>query len=328
MSTGVTRCAVIGAGAFGLEHLDALTRTCGAEVAAVCDPNVDVANRAAELFRVKRIFDDPDAVLSSRSIDAVIIASPSPTHTDIALRAIAAGKHVLVEKPVAMTAAEALELEQAAAQNPQVVCLPGHVLRHSRPHRRICQAVQEGEVGRVQSFIASRDRERGHHERYSDTSPTLLTMIHDIDMALWMTGQTPVAVSAVASHDPGRAQPSVVSALVSTREGSTWSLSASWALPKGAPNEDRLRILGTAGCITWRNEPEFQLRRAVDAVGPLSEPDRLFATEIDDEIEHFISLIREGVQSDRVSMGEATMGIKVAAAVNTSIERNGERQEI
>lgn len=322
------RLAVVGCGVFGLEHLDSLTHMDLVDVVAVCDSDITVANRASELFRVPRIFTDLKDLLEAGCTDAVVIAAPSHLHASMAEACLQAGAHVLVEKPLATTTAEAEGLARVAHAHSELIALPGHILRHSRTHRRIQRAVRMGEIGRVQTFEASRDRELGHHDRYSDTTPTFLTMVHDIDMALWTTGQEPEIVTALATLQDNRVQPSVVSALVHTKEGSTWSLRCSWALPRAADNEDRLRVIGTAGTIWWENSPGFVLKRGVDAVGPLLSTDRLFASEIDDENQHFVECILEGRQSDRVSIDEAVIGIRVAEAVDRSWQRSGEPQHV
>lgn len=328
MNEPTIRVAVVGCGVFGLEHLDALTRVSNAEVAAVCDPNVEVANRAAELFRVPRVCSELPEVLTDSDIDAVIVAAPSPVHAELARQCLAAGKHVLIEKPVTMSAAEAEQLVRLADRNREVIVLPGHVLRHSRPHRRIQSAIADGEIGSVLSFVAARDRERGHHDRYSETSPTFLTMIHDIDLALWMTGQHPTRACAFAVQEQGRAQPSVVTAIVHTEEGSHWAIRSSWALPRGADNQDRLEVIGTAGTIAWSDRPEFDLTRSVATAVPMSAVDRSFPGEIDAEVVHFVECVRAGQQSTVVGMPEAAMGIRLAEAIDRSWRTGGELQDV
>lgn len=316
------RVAVIGAGVFGLEHLDALSRSTQAETVAVCDINDDVANRAADLFRIPHVFSTVDDLLCAPGIDAVVVATPSKLHADTAVRCLAARKHVLLEKPVAMSTSELAQIRTAWRRHPELVLLPGHVLRHSRTHRRIRQAVRDGEVGSVLAFVASRDRERGHHERYSDISPTLLTMVHDIDLALWITEHAPATVAAQAATEPNHLQPSVVHAQVQTTEGSIWSLRASWALPSGAANEDLIDIFGSSGVIHYRSQPDFTLRREVESVVPFTGSDRIYDSDLDEEIDYFLTGVINGQQST-TAIDDAEVGLRVIEAIDRSLRANG-----
>lgn len=317
------KVAVVGAGVFGLEHLDALTRSEQGQAVAVCDPNADIANRAADLFRIPHVYHDLADLLRAPGVDAVVIAAPSALHVELATACIAAGKHVLIEKPVAMSSAEIAQLRGVAARHPEVVILPGHVLRHSRDHRRIQQNIADGDIGSVLSFVASRDRERGHHDRYDEVSPTLLTMVHDIDLALWMTGQTPETVTAVGSVENGRGQPSVVQALVRTAEGAVWNLRASWALPSGAANRDRLTVFGSSGFIDYDADPDYVLAREASSAVPFASSGRIVSSDLDEEVEHFLDVIR-GSATPAVSLREAEQGLRVAEAVDASVAKGGE----
>src|SRR5438067_5772876 len=106
---------VIGVGAIsGSVHLPGLRLWPQAEIVALCDTNADLLRRRAGEYGVEHIFTEYNDLLQHADVDAVVIATPTIQHTPIALAAIAAGKHVLVEKQLGMNYAETVQMYQAA----------------------------------------------------------------------------------------------------------------------------------------------------------------------------------------------------------------------
>jgi len=110
--TGEVRVGVIGTG-IGVAHIEALRRVPGAAIVAVCSARAARAAEVAARFAIPRATDDYRELLAA-DIDAVVIATPPPLHAPMGLAAIAAGKHVLCEKPLAATLGEAHALRDAA----------------------------------------------------------------------------------------------------------------------------------------------------------------------------------------------------------------------
>src|SRR5882724_11087321 len=124
---GKVRIAVAGAGRFGQEHLGALARIDGVALAGVADIDGSAARQAAGRYGAPDWDRDAAALIARVRPDGVIVATPGSTHVALATAALAAGASVLVEKPVAMTAADVASLAAAEAAAPGFV-LPGHVL--------------------------------------------------------------------------------------------------------------------------------------------------------------------------------------------------------
>lgn len=117
MQKGKVGVGVIGVGGIsGFVHLPGLQLCPQAEIVALCDSNVDLLKQRAEQYQVEHIFTDYNDLLQQAAVDAVVIATPTIMHAPIALAAIAAGKHVLVEKQLAMNYTEAVQMYEAAQQ--------------------------------------------------------------------------------------------------------------------------------------------------------------------------------------------------------------------
>src|SRR5271165_6399573 len=110
------RCAVIGTGAIGLEHLNSLLHCQCATAVAAAEINPARAKEASERFKIPRSYSDYTELLDQADIDAVIVALPNHLHATAAIEALKARKHVLLEKPMAMNAKEAARIVETAGK--------------------------------------------------------------------------------------------------------------------------------------------------------------------------------------------------------------------
>ncbi|WP_242394767.1 Gfo/Idh/MocA family protein [Anaeromyxobacter oryzisoli] len=141
------RIAVIGCGQIADAHLHEARRA-GATVAAVCDTSAHLAEQAAARFEVPTWFTDPDALLEQVRPDVVHVTTPPASHLPLARRALAAGAHVYVEKPLTVDAAEADRLAEAARAAGRLVCA-GHNLLFDPVIRRLRALLAAGALGEV-----------------------------------------------------------------------------------------------------------------------------------------------------------------------------------
>lgn len=131
-------------------HLPALEKARGASLVALCDVRVLVARRLADRYAIERIYDDLDAFLADRDIEAVLIAVPDRLHVEVATRALRAGKHVLLEKPIGVTVAEAAPLVDLAARG-GLRFQVGAMKRHD-PGIEFARSFVAEDLGRIVSF--------------------------------------------------------------------------------------------------------------------------------------------------------------------------------
>jgi len=149
----VTKVALAGLGYWGpnlARNFDDL-----AELTWLCDTSDERRAEFAPRYPSGRVTGDFDEVLADDSLDAVVIATPVPTHYDLAKRALEAGKHVLVEKPPAMRAIEMDELVEIAAAR-DLVLMPGHLLLYHPGVEKLKQLVDAGELGDVLCIYGNR----------------------------------------------------------------------------------------------------------------------------------------------------------------------------
>jgi predicted dehydrogenase len=144
------RTAIFGTGFIGRVHLDALRRLEGVEVAAIADPNLEVARQLGASFGIPTIVADYRDVLRDPAIDAVHICTPNALHFSMAKEALEAGKHVACEKPLATTAEDARALVDQAAQKTLRNCVC-HNLRYYPMVQQLRRMREAGELGEILS---------------------------------------------------------------------------------------------------------------------------------------------------------------------------------
>ncbi|WP_206455260.1 Gfo/Idh/MocA family protein [Aurantimonas marina] len=145
------RIAVVGCGQWGQNHIRTLAEI-GA-LAGVADRHDDRAGAFAERYGVKAL--SPEAAVAAPDIDALVLALPASAHGAMARAAFAAGKDVLIEKPIALDPADA-EKTAAAARATGRLLMVGHVIRFHPVFQRLCDIVAEGRIGTVRQMISNR----------------------------------------------------------------------------------------------------------------------------------------------------------------------------
>lgn len=196
------RIAVIGAGAIGLTHCQAIAAVAEAELAGIADPFPGGARLAADFGTTA--YPDHRALIAAERPEAAILATPNETHLPIALDCLGAGVPVLVEKPLVNSLAEA-ETLLAAARAAGLPALVGHHRRHHPWIRRARDLVASGAIGRLAAvsataFLMKPDAyfEPEWRRTPGIGGPFLINLIHEIDLIRFVCGEI-AEVSALAS---------------------------------------------------------------------------------------------------------------------------------
>jgi predicted dehydrogenase len=149
------RVAVIGLGYWGPNLARVVAAAEGGRLVALCDPDPNRLDHAAGRYPDARTFSDPLAVFADPGIDAVVLTTPADTHFELARAALEAGKHVLVEKPMARTVVEADELVSIASER-SLVLMPGHVFLYNAAVRKVRDYIESGELGDIYYVYSQR----------------------------------------------------------------------------------------------------------------------------------------------------------------------------
>ncbi len=308
------RLAVIGAGAIGLTHCQAITATDGFELAGIADPFATGATLAAQFGT--RHYRDHAALLAAERPDGAIVATPNETHVPIALDCLAAGVPVIVEKPLANTVAEAVTLLEAERRTGLAV-LVGHHRRHQPFLQRARDIVASGGIGRLVAISASafmlkpQDYFGPDWRRTPGVGGTFrINLIHEIDLIRFVCGEI-VALSAFAANavrglaveDTGALifqldNGALASLVVSDAAAGPWS----WDLTAGdvprfpVHDVDSHRIVGTEGALTlprmevWRHDGEAAWTTPMAMTrDPVAREDPYV-----NQIEHFRAVVEDG----------------------------------
>lgn len=193
------RLGFIGVGNHGRHHLHEFQRIPGAELRLATDLSADHLAQAVRDFPGLAARPDAEALAADPGIDAVVICTPAETHRELVALALAHGRHVLVEKPVAHTPADARAIADLAAAHPGRLVMVGHCERFDTAYLDARRAVDDGEVGTPRFVSASRISPLHLNNRDWRLGP-LDTAVHDIDIILWLVGDRPVTVTAHAAE--------------------------------------------------------------------------------------------------------------------------------
>ena len=204
MSDRALGVGVIGTGGMGGRHARNLARRVAAsEVVAIMDLDAARADAVATACGGATVFTDPTTLIGEDAVDAVVIASPDPTHAELAIACIEAGKPVLCEKPLGVDLDDAKRVLEAEVGGGRRLVQVGLMRMYDPQHTAIKQAIDDGEIGRPLLF-------RGIHRNLR--RPRLVTAaevivsgaVHDIQSARWLMGDE--VASVYASHIPDVAE--------------------------------------------------------------------------------------------------------------------------
>ncbi len=195
---------VIGAGVMGAEHARILASdVSGAHLVAVADADPARAEAAA---RGARATTDAEALIADPAVEAVLIASPDATHHRLVLAAIAAGKPVLCEKPLATSTAECLEIVAAEARSGRQLVQTGFMRRFDPAYREMKAAIDDNTLGAVR-ILHCQHRNAAAPSWFNGAMAVTNSLVHEIDVCRWLLSTEYTAVTVIpcpseASNDP------------------------------------------------------------------------------------------------------------------------------
>ncbi len=185
---------VIGAGVMGAEHARLLaTEISGARLVAVADADLSRAQAAAGSGRATV---DAEALIADPAVDAVLVASPDATHHRLVLAAIAAGKPVLCEKPLAASIAECLEIVEAEARAGRSLVQTGFMRRFDPAYREMKATLDSGDLGRLR-ILHCQHRNAAAPDWFTGAMAVTNSLVHEIDVCRWLLSTEYSAVTVI-----------------------------------------------------------------------------------------------------------------------------------
>ena len=326
------RIGIIGLGYWGPNLARALAATPGCELAYACD--LDEGNRARLEGRYPGtvLTDRFDDLLEDDTLDAIVVATGAPSHHAIGMRVLAAGKHALIEKPLALTVADARELV-ATAEAGNRVLMVGHLLCFHPVFQQLHDITASGELGRMLYLYTNRlnfGKVRADENALWSLAP------HDISLALAIAGERPEEVSARGEAFLREGVEDVVFGYLHFPSGLVAHLHVSWLDPH---KSRKLTVVGSEGMAVFDDTEadrkltvyekasspsrfdtwgEFQALRT----GDVRIPQVPNAEPLIQETKAFVAAIREG-QATVASGAEGLAVVEVLTALQTSLEQRG-----
>jgi predicted dehydrogenase len=261
----VVRIGVIGLGYWGPNLVRNLAELPAAEVSHLCDLRPDVLELMSRRYPGLRYSTNVDALLADSSIDAVVIATPVSTHHSLALAALAAGKHVFVEKPLAASSDEARRLIEAARRQ-GLVLMPGHTFLYSPPVTAIKTLIDQGQLGTI-FFISTSRVNLGLHQ--SDVSVVWDLAPHDFSILRYWLEESPTQVSALSRSCILPGVPDVAFIDLSYASGTIAHVELSWLAPSKLR---RTAIVGSERMVVY-DDTSTESVRIFDSGASLPDPE-------------------------------------------------------
>jgi len=318
------RFAVVGVGYWGPNLVRNLIEHKGADVAYVCDRDQAALARIKQRYPWIPTTTTLELVLGEDGVDAVAIATPVSTHGRLAQEALRAGKHVLVEKPLAASAAEARDLIELARRR-DLVLMPGHTFLYSPPVNLVRDYVAAGELGEI-FFISTSRVNLGLHQ--PDVSVVWDLAPHDFSILCYWLGERPTKVNAISRCCIIPSVPDIAFVNLEFPSGTIAHVELSWLAPSKLR---RTTVVGSRKMVVYEDtnaEPvrlfdsgvalrdpqsfgEYRMTyRTGSIVSPRVEPVEPLLVEVDD----FVRSVRTG----STPRSDADLGLAVVLTIEAA----------
>jgi predicted dehydrogenase len=328
------KVGLVGLGYWGPNLLRALIEVGGVHVSYICDLDPERLARFARRYPDTEPTADFEDVLADPEVDAVVIATPVFTHFDLSARALRAGKHVLVEKPLAPSSEQADELVDIAGAN-GLTLMCGQTFLYSPPVRAVKRLLDAGELGEIY-FISSSRVNLGLHQR--DVSVIWDLGPHDFSILLYWLQEMPESIVTTGRASIVRGIPDVVFMTLHFPSGVVANVELSWLAPSKLR---RTAIVGSEKMVLYEDgiaEPlrvfdsgvvykdpetfgEYHLSyRTGDILSPKLPATEPLAAEVSD-----FAARTHGGGEDLDTLDVAQRVVTLAEAAETSLKQGGAR---
>lgn len=318
---------IIGLGFFGEKHAEVAARLPNVSLRAVCTRRDRRRKEIQKRLGVPQSYADYHDLLADPEIEAVSVVTHVDEHLEPTIAALRAGKHVLLEKPMARTVAECDQIIAAAAKADRILMV-GHICRFNPRYALARERTIAGELGRIVSMYARRNipaaRSRGVLEK---VGPLLGDGIHDTDLMLWMSGAKIETVYAQTLSVRGLTHPDIGWAMYRFDSGAIGVIENVWFLPEGTPFRihEQMEVIGTDGAIYIHGS---DTNVVVQTKQGLDSPDTLYWPEMHGEptgalrteLAYFVDCVARGTRPTVVTPAAARAAVAALAAAEKSAQ--------
>lgn len=238
------RIGVVGLGYWGPNLARNFAAIAGCEVSWLCDADAGARERVAASHPGARVAESIEPLLQDPELDAVVLATPVPTHAELAVRVARAGRHCFVEKPLATSAADA-ETAVAAAREAGTILMVGHLLEYHPAVGRLKELLDGGELGELYYLYGNR---LNLGKLRADENALWSLGAHDVSVALHLIGEEPVECVAHGRSFVRDGVEDVVFCYLRFPSGVVSHLHLSWLDPH---KERRLTVVGQKRMATF-----------------------------------------------------------------------------
>lgn len=308
--------AVIGCGNWGKNHIRVYSEL-GA-LYAVCDSDVWTAAEFSNEFGVPKY--SIDKILSDSKIDAVVIATPAATHHDIAISCLQAGKHVFVEKPLALTVAEAKKIHDQAKLSNRILMV-GHLLHYHAAFKKLKELHKDGQLGQLQYIYSNRlnlGKFRTEENIWWSFAP------HDVSMILGLVDEMPNTIMAMGAKYLMHTIADVTCTHLTFPKGEQAHIFVSWLHPY---KEQKLVVVGEKAMAIFDDGQPWESKLSlhpypVEWVDGLPQPSQSHAESVPlekseplkEECSHFLDCIL----NDETPLTDGDESIRVLTILNAA----------
>jgi predicted dehydrogenase len=330
---------VIGCGYWGPNLIRNFRALRDCRIRLVCDKDEDRLEHMRHIYPEVATAVDLDYAGPGAALDAVVVATPVHTHYRFAKAALQAGKHVLIEKPMAASSAECDELI-ALAESKKLVLMVGHTFLYSPPVRRIKDIIAQGDIGEIR-YISSRRLNLGLFQK--DINVVWDLAPHDISIILYLVGEFPVAVNCQGKANVTRGIEDVTNMTLTFPGGGFATIHNSWLDPKKVRE---MTIVGSQRMIVYDDLEPLQKIKIYDMrverpphydtfaefqysyhYGDMYAPHVKQEEPLKVQCQHFIECIRSG----KKPLTDGDHGrelVRILEASSVSLHEGGRRVEV
>ncbi len=330
---------IVGCGYWGPNLIRNFASLSNCRVKFACDASADRLKHVKGVYPDLEITDQFQLLLDDADIDAVAIATPVWTHFDLAKAALAAGKHVLIEKPMASTSAQCRELIETAAEK-GLMLMVGHTYIYSPIIRRIKEIIDYGDIGDL-LYISSQRLNLGLFQKDINVAWDLAP--HDISIALYVTGSSPLSVNCQGKSHINPGIEDVTNMSLNFHNGGFATIQTSWLDPNKVR---RMTFVGNRRMILFDDNEPIEKIRVYDKrvsvpphydtfaefhysyhYGDIYCPYVTQAEPLKTECQHFIDCINSGTEP-LTSAAQGLQVVQVLEASSKSLKNSGAKIDI